>query len=54
MIRIEGIQIVAARLAAGLESTKRVESSTPFRQQRMPQSWSPGSQQPPVPLVKQP
>jgi hypothetical protein len=46
MIRIEGIQIVAARLAAELKSTKTVETSTPFRHQRMPQSWSPSPQQP--------
>jgi hypothetical protein len=46
MIRIDGIQIVAARLAAELKSTKTVETSTPFRQKRMPQGWSPDPQQP--------
>jgi hypothetical protein len=50
MIRIEGIPIVAARLAAELKSTKTVETSTPFRQHRMPQSWSPGPHQPPGPI----
>jgi hypothetical protein len=49
MIRIEGIHIVAARLTAELKSTKTVETSTPFGQQRMPQSW-PGSQQPSGPV----
>ena len=53
MIRIEGIQIVAARLAAELKSTKTVETSTPFRQQRMPQSWSPGPQQPSNPIAQE-
>jgi hypothetical protein len=45
MIRIEGIQTVAARLAAGLKSTKTVEASTPFRPRRRLQRWSPGPQQ---------
>jgi hypothetical protein len=42
MIRIEGIPIVAARIAAELKSTKTVENSTRFRQQRMRPSSSPG------------
>ena len=50
MIRIEGIQIVAARLAAELKSTKTVETSTPHRQLRIPQGWSPGPQQPSGPI----
>ena len=41
MIRIEGIPVVAARLAAELKSTKTVENSTRFRQQRMRPSLSP-------------
>jgi hypothetical protein len=50
MIRIEAIQIIAARLAAELNSTKTVETSTPFRQQRMPQSCSPRPKQPSGPV----
>jgi hypothetical protein len=34
MIRIEGIPVVAARLAAELKSTKTVENSIWLRQQR--------------------
>ena len=40
MIRIEGIPVVAARLAAELKSTKTVENSTRFRQPRMRPSLS--------------
>jgi len=42
MIRIEGIPVVAARLAAELKSTKTVENSSRFRQQRMRPRLSPG------------
>ncbi len=42
MIRIEGIPVVAARLAAALKSPKTVENSARFRQQRMRPSLSPG------------
>ena len=41
MIRIEGIPVVAARLAAELKSTKTVENSTRFRKQRIRPSLSP-------------
>jgi hypothetical protein len=41
MIRIEGIPVVAARLAAALKSPKTVENSARFRQQRMRPSLSP-------------
>jgi hypothetical protein len=41
MIRIEGIPVVAARLAAELKSTKTVENSARFRQQRMRPNLSP-------------
>jgi hypothetical protein len=40
MIRVEGIPVVAARLAAELKSTKTVEHSTRFRQQRIRPSLS--------------
>jgi hypothetical protein len=41
MIRIEGIPVVAARLAAELKSTKTVENPTRFRRQRTRSSLSP-------------
>jgi hypothetical protein len=40
MIRIEGIPVVAARLAAELKSTKTVGNPTRFRRQRMRPSLS--------------
>jgi hypothetical protein len=41
MIRIEGIPVVAARLAAELKSTKTVENPTRFRRQQIRPSQSP-------------
>ena len=41
MIRIEGIPVVAAGLAAELKSTKTVENPTRFRRQRIRPSLSP-------------
>jgi hypothetical protein len=41
MIRIEGIPVVATKLAADLTSTKAVKNPTRFRRQRMQPSVSP-------------
>ena len=46
MIRIEGIPVLAARLAAELKSTKTVENPTRFRRQRIRPSRLPVPQQP--------
>ena len=52
MIRIEGIPVVAARLAAELKSTKTVKNSTRFRQRRMRPSLLAVPQQQSRPRVK--
>jgi hypothetical protein len=41
MIRIEGIPIVAARLAAAIKSAKSIQASRPVRQHRIRSSQGP-------------
>ena len=43
MIRLEGIPIVAARLAATIKSAKSIQASRPVRQHRMRPSQEPKS-----------
>ncbi len=52
MIRIEGIYIVAARLAAELKSRKAAEISAPFHQLRIRQGRPRRFQQPSGPIAQ--